>query len=468
MKRSFVLKAVRLPTAVLLGAAVVLTGAPAASSDNGNQTASLEKSIVFLQTDWSGFVQVPPGADKAGQGYWTDKLKYTVTCTGWYVSKSGDIVTAGHCVDPGNGRQVIIDGYLSDQKATNLKDQAYANWVVEGDQKGSPVGRSTRAIQPNGVDGATITSLTTLQVIDSKGPDAGDVALLHLPNMNKETPGLVVAQKAPQVGEQVTSIGFPGDIQDITDQTQIARASFKSGTVSSDQVTPTGVTQIEVSTQLAPGMSGGPTVNKDDEVVGVNSNGLTKQAGFNFITYTPDLRTFLQSHNVPLVQPPAPPSGGSNTLWYVIGGIVVVLAVAAGLLLLLLRRRRTPQFAGAGAPMPSYPMQGPGPYPMPGSVPTQGFAPETSQTGPSSQMAATAPPPQMAATAPPPPTPESADSAVIGRVSTGPISGPSGTQPAGGDTTTSQTGTVGNFCPACGAAHRPDDHFCPQCGKTVT
>jgi serine protease Do len=455
MNRSFVLKSVRLLTAMLLGVAVVLTGAPAASSDNGNQTASLEKSIVFLQTDWSGFIQVPPSVDKAGQGYWTDKLKYSVTCTGWYVSKSADIVTAGHCVDPGKGRQVIIDGYLADQKATNLKDQAYANWVVEGDEKGSPVGRGMRAIQPNGVDGATITSVTTVQVMDFKGPEAGDVALLHLPNMNKETPGLVVAQKTPQVGEQVTSIGFPGDIQDITDQSQIARASFKSGTVSSDQVTPSGVTQIEVSTELAPGMSGGPTVNKDDEVVGVNSSGLTTQAGFNFITYTPDLRTFLQSHNVALVQPPAPPSGGSNALWYIIGGIVVVLAVAAGLLLLL-RRRRTPQFAGAGAPMPSYPMQGPGPYPTPGSFPTQGSAPQTGQAGPSSQMAATAPPP---------PTPESADPAAMGGVSTGPISGGSSTRPAGGDTTTSQTGTAANFCPSCGAAHRPEDHFCPQCGK---
>jgi serine protease Do len=459
MKRSFVRKSVRLVTAMLLGVAVVLTGAPAASSDNGNQTASLEKSIVLLQTDWSGFIQVPPSADTAGNGYWTDKLKYSVTCTGWYVSKSADIVTAGHCVDPGQGRQVVLDGYLADQKATNLKDQAYANWVVEGDQKGSPVGRSMRAIQPNGVDGATITSLTTVQIIDSKGPDAGDMALLHLPNMNKETPGLVVAQKAPQVGEQVTSIGFPGDIQDITDQSQIARASFKSGTVSSNQVTPSGVTQIEVSTELAPGMSGGPTVNKDDEVVGVNSNGLTTQAGFNFITYTPDLRTFLQSHNVLLVQPPAPPSGGSKTLWYIIGGIVVVLAVAGGLLLLLLRRRRTPQFAGAGAPMPSYPMQGSGPYPTPDSFPTPGSAPEITQTGPSSQMAATAPPP---------PTPESAESAVMGGASTGPISGGSSTQPVGGDTTTSQTGTGGNFCPSCGAAHRPDDHFCPQCGKPVT
>jgi serine protease Do len=456
MNRSFVLKSVRLLAAMVLGVAVVLTGAPAASSDNGSQTASLEKSIVFLQTDWSGFIQVPPSADTTGQGYWTDKLKYSVTCTGWYVSKSADIVTAGHCADPGKGRQVIIDGYLADQKATNLTDQAYANWVVEGDQKGSPVGRSMRAIQPNGVDGATITSLTTVQVIDSKGPDSGDVALLHLPNMNKETPGLVVAQKAPQVGEQVTSIGFPGDIQDITDQSQIARASFKSGTVSSDQVTPSGVTQIEVSTELAPGMSGGPTVNKDGEVVGVNSNGLTKQAGFNFITYTPDLRTFLQSHNVALVQPPAPPSGGSSTLWYIIGGIVVVLAVAAGLLLLLLRRRRTPQFAAAGAPMPSYPMQGPGPYPTPGSFPTQSSAPETGSSG------------QMAATAPPPPTPESADSAVVGGVSTGPTSGDSSTQPAGGDSTTSQTGTASNFCPSCGAAHRPDDHFCPDCGKPVT
>src|ERR1700676_1029064 len=367
MNRTLINKLVHALAAMLLGAAVVLTGAPTASSDNGSNTADLEKSIVYLQTTWTGFVQVPPNADAKGQGYWTDKVSYSVSCTGWYVSKTAELVTAGHCVDPQHGREVILNGYLGDQKATDLTKDALANWHVEGDQQGSPVGRAVQAIQPQGVDGATITSATTVQVVDFKAADAGDVALLHLPNMAKETPGLIVAQNVPKVGDPVTAIGFPGELQDLADQSQIARASFKTGSVSSQQVTPQGVTQIEVSAPIGAGMSGGPTVNRDNQVVGVNSAGLADQANFNFITNTPDLRTFLLSHNVVLIQPPAPAQGVSGAMWYIIGAVVLVLAAVAVALLMLIRRRRGPQFAAVGgAPVSGSPMQVPAPYPMQG------------------------------------------------------------------------------------------------------
>lgn len=430
MVATFISRALCLFTAFLLAATVGLAGAPTASSDNKEALGSLEKSIVFLVTQWVGAVQVPPSADADGEGFWTKPLKYSVTCTGWYVSTSAQIVTAGHCVDPGQGRLVILDGFLHDQKATKFKDQAYANWRVEGAMGGSPVERTVRAIQPNGVDGATITSPTTVEVVDFKAPDAGDVALLHVPNMTKPTPGLVIAQDTPQVGDPVTSIGFPGDIQDITDQSQIARASFKSGTISSNQVTPSGVVQIEVSTELAPGMSGGPTVNKDGQVVGVNSRGLTTAAGFNFITNTPDLRSFALSHNVTLVKPPAPPSAGPAPLWYIIGAVVLVGVGALVLLTVLVRRRRRrPQFAG-GPPIPGFPMQAPPPSPM------QGWAP-----GP-----------------PPPPR----GPAAVGGIPPQPIPRPSNPVP-GSDTVTTEI----KVCPACGAPRRQLDRFCPRCGKPV-
>jgi serine protease Do len=447
MSATLITKSIRPMVAMLLTAGAVLMGAPAASADTPHPMAGLEKSIVFLVTKWSGFVQVPPDADTAGQGFWTAKLSYSVTCTGFYVSDTAHVVTAGHCVDPGEGRKVIIDGYLQDQNAKNLTDRAYSNWRVEGDMQGSPVDRGVLAIQPNGIDGATITSPTTVEVVDFKTPEAGDVALLHVPNVNKATPALIVAQNAPQVGDPVTSIGFPGDIQDITDQSQIARASFKSGTVSSQQVTPSGVVQIEVSTQLAPGMSGGPTVNKNDQVVGVNSRGLTTQAGFNFITNTPDLRSFLQSHNVALVNPPAPlgrsTAGGLTVVWYVVGGTVLVLVVAVGLLLVLRRRRGAQPATVGGAPVSSYPM--PGPSPMQGPVTIDGHAP--SLGGPSTATAEAAFP-----TAP------QSSAATSGTT----------TEPAGGTLLSGASTHTGNFCPSCGAPHGHEDHFCPECGKPLT
>ncbi|MCV7257431.1 trypsin-like peptidase domain-containing protein [Mycobacterium shimoidei] len=456
MKATFIKKAPHLVAASFLAAAGAVTGAPAATADDNKAgLGSLEKSIVFLQTQWAGSILVPPSADAAGEGYWTKKLKYSVTCTGWYASEQAHIVTAGHCVDPGQGRLVLLDGYLHEQEAPSFKDEAYANWRVEGDLGGSPPDRSVRAIQPNGVDDATITSPITVEVVDVKAPEAGDIALLHVPNMSKPTPGLVVAENAPKVGESVTSIGFPGDLQDIADQSQIARSSFKTGTISSNQVMPSGVVQIEVSTELAPGMSGGPTVNKDGQVVGVNSRGLTTQAGFNFITNTPDLRAFLTSHNVPLVKPAAP-ADKSQTLLYVLGGVgVLVVAAILGTLLLLLGRRRKPQLAGAGGPVPpgyqmpqqpSYPAQTPGQAWTPGSPPQQAAASAPSY-GTSAAPTTTA-------------SPSGAQT-----VSSPPWQGAG--QSGGGDTVTAPASMPGNVCRSCGATHRPSDRFCPGCGKPL-
>lgn len=428
MRTSFTPKATRLLAAVALAPAIAVAGAPVALSDNGNAMAGLEKSIVFLQTDWSGYIDVPPNADAAGKGYWTDKLTYSVTCTAFFVSKTAQMVTAGHCVDPGEGRKVIIDGYLSDQKANDMTDEAYANWRVEGDTEGSPVGRNVRAVQPNGVDGAIITSPSTVEVVDFKAPDAGDVALLHLPNISKETPALVIARNAPQVGDEVTSIGFPGDIQDITDQSQIARASFKDGTVSSQQVTPSGTVQIEVSSTLAGGMSGGPTVTKNEQVVGVNSNGLTREANFNFITNTPDLRSFLQSHNVVLAEPQAPSKGvPPAVLWGVIGGVILLLAVAGAVIVMMLRRGRAGR---TGAAAPGYAMHSQPPGQFAGSAGTPaGMQPGTEVAQPTTSPA----------------------------------------EQAGGATMLSAPGPGGeaNFCPHCGSPHRHAEPYCSACGKPV-
>lgn len=416
----------RLLAAMALVPGLALVGAPAALSDDDNPMAGLEKSIVFLQTDWSGFIQVPPDVDAEGEGFWTDKLTYSVTCTGFYVSKTAQIATAGHCVDPAEGRKVIIDGYLQEQEATDMASMAYANWQVEGEEKGAPVERRVQAVQPNGVDGATITSATTVEVVAFKGPDAGDVALLHLPNVNEETPAMVIAGEAPQVGEEVTSIGFPGDIQDIADQSKIARASFKTGSVSSQQVTPSGVVQIEVSSTLAGGMSGGPTVNSEGQVIGVNSNGLIGQPNFNFITNTPDLRAFLTSHSVTLAEPPAPAASPqpSSGLWIAAGAGVAALVGVGVLGLVLLSRRRAAQPAVPGGQMPG--------YPLPGATPAQGFP-------------------------------------AYGTPGVPPQQGGPGAQPGGGATllSESQPTVEANFCPHCGAPHRHDDPFCPACGQPV-
>jgi S1-C subfamily serine protease len=330
--------------------AIMVTAVPTAPSAAGNASTlvGLEKSMVVLWTKWTGRIDVPADAVADHVAGYTEDVSYYVTCTGWYVSKTAEIVTAGHCVDPAHGREVVLEEFLKANNATSLLNDALANWHVEGATQGSPLDRSVQAVQPNGVEGATITSPTTVQVVDFKPTYDGDVALLQVPNMATQTPPLRVANAGPQIGEPVTSIGFPGGLRAVADQSQIARVSFKTGSVSSHQVTPQGVTKIEVSAALGPGMSGGPTVNADGQVVGVNSSGLRDAANFNFITDTAGLRAFLESHDVVLARSSGP-QAGTGVLWYAIGGVVVLIALGATTLWLI-RRRRHPQ-PGAAEPM---------------------------------------------------------------------------------------------------------------------
>lgn len=358
----------RMTVAVLAGLAAIMSmiavtvsaSAPAGADAAGTNTlAGLEKSLVILQTKWSGEINVPASASTDGVGFWTKPLSAFTTCTGWFASKTGQIVTAGHCVDPAQGRKVLIESFLQDANATDLTQTALVNWTVDGGTTGQPVVANVQAIQPPGVDGSLINSLTTVQVVDFKPTDNGDLALLQLPDATKATPPLIVGSAAPQVGDPITSIGFPGDVRDVGDQSQLARASFKSGTVSSLQVTPQGVTMIEVSDPLSGGMSGGPTVDKNGVVIGINDMTLTGDANFNFVTNTPDLRAFLLSHGVVLAQPAAPKSGISM-LWYAIGGgVALLLALSVSVLAVVLRRKRRRRPAEDAASAQSVPAQVP-------------------------------------------------------------------------------------------------------------
>jgi hypothetical protein len=252
----------------------------------------------------------------------------------------------------------------------------------------------------------------------------------------------------------VTSIGFPGELRQVADQSQIARASFKTGSVSSRQVTPQGATKIEVSAPIGPGMSGGPTVNRDGQVVGVNSSGLRDEANFNFITDTPDLRAFLVSHDVVLAQSSAP-QAAMGALWYAIGGVVVLIPALGATTLWMIRRRRHPQPAAVedGASdlsrrMRAVPMPSPEAGPARHAMPITGSASPAMQTDGRRVMSAPSRPADGAVHNGAPPT----------------FASDGNTQPASGDSLTATT----RYCCACGAKHRHNDRFCRGCGQPTT
>ena len=237
-----------------------------------------------------------------GEGVWTEAVTTYTSCTGWFASAEGHIVTAGHCVDPAEGRTALLSTYLEEADSLDMLDDAIVNWTVEGANDGDPVEQTVQVIQPNGVAGTIITNNPiTAQVVSYKGFTDGDLALLHVAGIGA-TPPLAIAPTSPVNGDELTAIGFPATVSGVVDGTRV-RASFKSGTASSQQFgVGNGIPTTEINADISPGMSGGPTVNANGEVLGVNSFLITgEKRNFNFITDTDNLETFLISNGVNFV-----------------------------------------------------------------------------------------------------------------------------------------------------------------------
>jgi len=163
------------------------------------------------------------------------------------------------------------------------------------------------ASQPSALEGAVLEDALVAQVVEWQPAADGDLALLKVNNLPEPTPALRVAADPPSVGDEVTAIGYPGHVGSVSDPARL-RASFKTGTVSSTQVTHEGVARTEVNADMAQGMSGGPTVDAGGAVVGVVSAGFADQA-FNFMTDHAALEAFLDHHDVE-----ASGAGASGTL----------------------------------------------------------------------------------------------------------------------------------------------------------
>ncbi len=355
-------------TAAVLMTGIACTGVLLAGQGTAaaQEVSDAEKSVVLVGVSWQGYVLHP---DATGAPVWSDPVSVMTGCTGWFAADDGHIVTAGHCVDPAEGRAAILQQFLSDNNALDLAPEAYANWPVEGLEQGSDPARIVQVVQPPAVEGAVIPDPITVQVVDYQPFADGDLALLKANGLPEATPALPIAEEPAAIGDPLTAIGFPDTVAAVTDVTRI-RASFKSGTVSSSQVSPDGVAGTEVNAELSFGMSGGPTINDRGEVLGVNSfMTLGVARNFNFITDATALRTYLERLDVDLAPPPAAtpsPTASGDTVaaprtaegffeaipvWaYAAAGVGLVLVV--GLTAVALRRRpaRAAAFAPAAAP----------------------------------------------------------------------------------------------------------------------
>lgn len=461
---------------VLLSAAAlaVLVGSPGtAAADDGRPQANLEEraaamirpAVVYLAAQSYGEVRLPDGQILSQFGAGSNMpFIATWSCTGFVVNPDGWVGTAGHCVDPQSAKDLIL------KRAAN----EYVNQFPSAPEARDPATtlewlRKNARVEGDTADRGPETSLTVLygagtrvdgkmpaNVVDFRPLGKGDVALLKVDKHNLPSSELATDAEV-NIGTPVLAVGFSQSTGRVTDPS--LDPTNKGGTVSKKS-TMGGVPEYEIDAAISEGMSGGPTIELNGKVIGVNSSSpLGEPQPFNFISPADGLAAILASKGVKARLGPADVSyrkgldhyysghyteaiddfdqtllmspdypglvdlrtnavnlrqqygdvsvfSGANLVWYTVGGVVLVLAAGAALTFMVVRSRwplLSPAEVSRFQPFPRRP------------------AATTEAAGPSADTGATQRP----------------------------------------------TATEPHFCSSCGAQHHPAEKFCPNCGKQV-
>ena len=113
-----------------------------------------------------------------------------------------------------------------------------------------------------------------------------DIALLSIPKPPKSLKPLPVATQNPPIGQRVYALGSPGLGPDVLEQ------SITDGIVSAVDRRLEGVPFLQHTAALNPGSSGGPLLNSQGHIIGINTT-KTSLAGVSFAIPAPEVRTLL-------------------------------------------------------------------------------------------------------------------------------------------------------------------------------
>ena len=288
-----------LAATVAIAVPVAAQAAAPAATPLQKVSAAVEPSIVYMETTFEAAVKDPKWGFIGGE----KNFSVTYTCSGFFVNPDGYFASAGHCVDYDQDVKDDLLAKAAEWSYANEKwspdtteeeavNEALLHWRLRDPQNWRSAGakRTVRAVYPSGKP-------LPARVLGFRAFEGGDVALLKLEAKN--TPVLSLAPTADlEVGSQIVSVGYPGSVDLVTDQS--FDPSFKDGSISSVKTVDDGLRQVfEISGAMSGGMSGGPTVDLQGRVVGVNSFKITDESQpFNFISPASEVQALMQDKGV--------------------------------------------------------------------------------------------------------------------------------------------------------------------------
>jgi hypothetical protein len=289
-----------------VGALFAPTAAATAATDLERVSDLVQPAIVNTKTTWTGRVY-----DSVYRTWVNEGKPFSVGsgCSGFFVSPDGHVASAGHCVDNQEGRDKLLaaaaawsyenEDWTAGTSLEYVGELALDRWKVFSAERTSKQGPDREIAAVYSIDGEKSHSSAPLpaRVLGLQPMDKGDVALMKVEA--ESTPTLELAPDSElSIGSEIVSIGYGGTVDEVTDAT--FDPSFKDGTVSSHRTVGKGLYKVyEVSAAVTGGMSGGPTVDLDGRVVGVNSFGHREETQpFNFMSPTSELQGLLDAEGV--------------------------------------------------------------------------------------------------------------------------------------------------------------------------
>ncbi|MCM1087134.1 MAG: trypsin-like peptidase domain-containing protein [Muribaculaceae bacterium] len=282
-----------------------------------------------------------------------------------------DIVLDGEYIGAARGTGFFVGQKGEDPQYIVTNYHVIEDFVYVGGGQSGSQSRLYVAFDQNDVEEAYVVEYN----------DKMDVALLRLAKATSKRKPLTV-EGTYNVGSQVYAVGFPGlsdEVINSTSNLSIEDASVTSGTINRIITeSGTGRRLIQMDTPIFGGNSGGPLVNANGNVIGINTMGAAESENMNYAVSMEEVIPLLDRNNVaydyvddsskevvpddpdpvPIPDDPDPdPVPGKNNSTIIIVAIVAGVIIAAGVVVFLVMKGKKRHPQSQPASMAQQPMQ---------------------------------------------------------------------------------------------------------------